>query len=85
MNVSIESLNTRARELLDLVDRGMCVTVTYRGKPRAKLVSIKQEKATLTHPTPEIPVFGMWKNHEELADVELHVRQQREGRFSADR
>jgi prevent-host-death family protein len=84
MKVTTKSLRTRTREILDCVDRGEPVTITYRGKPRAKLVSIEQEKAAAIHRSEELPVFGMWSDHEELADVEHHVRQLRKGRFGAD-
>jgi len=84
MKVTTKSLRTRAREILDCVDRGEPVTITYRGKPRARLVSIDQEKAAMVEQTPEIPVFGMWNDRDDIADVDAYVRRLRKGRFSAD-
>ncbi len=84
MKVTTKSLRTRAREILDCVDRGEPVTITYRGKPRAKLVSIMQEKATEVANPRDFPVFGMWRDHEDTVDVDAYVRQLRKGRFSAD-
>ena len=43
MKVTTKSLRTRAREILECVDRGEPVTITYRGKPRAKLVAIERD------------------------------------------
>ena len=84
MKVTTKSLRTRAREILDCVDRGEPVTITYRGKPRAKLVSIIQEKSAEVANPRDFPVFGMWRDHEDTVDVDAYVRQLRKGRFSAD-
>lgn len=85
MKVTTKSLRTRAKEILDCVDRGEPVTITYRGKPRAKLVSIEQEKATAGSNTGDIPVFGMWGDREDLSDIGTYVRQLRKGRAIANR
>ena len=85
MKVTTKSLRTRAREILDSVDRGEPVTITYRGKPRARLVSIEQEKATASNQTRDIPVFGIWEDREDLPDVDSYVRQLRKGRPGANR
>jgi len=71
MKVTTKSLRTRAREILDCVDRGEPVTITYRGKPRAKLVGISQENTPAADETDEIPVFGMWEDREEIAEIDL--------------
>jgi prevent-host-death family protein len=85
MKVTTKSLRTRAREILDCVDRGEPVTITYRGKPRARLTSIEKEKANTGSPAQELPVFGIWKDREELADINAYVREIRRGRSGADR
>lgn len=84
MKVTTKSLRTKAREILDCVDRGEPVTITYRGKPRAKLVGIDQQDENLREVSSDLPVFGMWKDREEVADVEAVVRRLRKGRFDAD-
>ena len=80
MKVTTKSLRTRAREILDCVDRGEPVTITYRGKPRARLTSIAQEKSSTEKRSRDMPVFGMWSDREDMTDVDSYVRKMREGR-----
>jgi len=84
MKVTTKALRTRAREILDCLDRGEPVTITYRGKPRAKLVNIEQDRKTSGSTNGEFPVFGMWKDRDEIEDVNAHVRDLRKGRSHAD-
>lgn len=83
MKVTTKSLRTRAREILDCVDRGEPVTITYRGKPRARLTSIAQEQSSRESISTTLPVFGMWSDREDLADVGEYVRDLRKGRPDA--
>ena len=77
MKVTTKALRTHTREILECLDRGEPVTITYRGKPRAKLVSVDEEKDFEL----DFPVFGMWQDREDLKDVEAYVRDLRKGRF----
>ncbi|MCY4533395.1 MAG: hypothetical protein OXC84_13865 [Gammaproteobacteria bacterium] len=81
MKVSTKELRTRAREILDCADRGEPVTITYRGKSRARLSRIEEPdfKNTST-----FPVFGIWADHENVEDVASYVRNIRQVR-DADR
>ena len=56
MNVTTKALRTQAREILDCVERGEPVIITYRGKPRAKLVKIDEERGPSRRP-PEVFQF----------------------------
>ena len=78
MEVTAKGLRTRIREVLDCVDRGETVVVTYRGKPRARLVEI--EPAPTATATRGVAGFGMWKDRADLADVEGFVRDLRRPR-----
>ena len=78
MEVTAKGLRTRVREVLDCVDRGETVVVTYRGKPRARLVKIESVPAATA--TPGIAGFGMWKDRADLADVEGFVQNLRRPR-----
>ena len=82
MDVSAKGLRSRIGEVLDCVDRGEQITVTYRGKPRARLVPID---ASETNPVDadKDPAFGMWRDHDEKADVASYLRGLRHGRFDA--
>jgi prevent-host-death family protein len=79
--VSTKELRTRAREILECADRGEPVTITYRGKSRARLSSIEESdsKDPLT-----FPVFSIWADHEDVEDVASYVRNIRQAR-DADR
>lgn len=85
MKVTTKSLRTRAKEILDCVDRGEPVTITYRGKPRARLSSIEQEKASIEARSQNMPVFGMWGDRKDVTDVGSYVRNIRKGRSDANR
>ena len=78
MEVTAKGLRTKVREVLDCVDRGETVVVTYRGKPRARLVRI--ESAPAATAASGIAGFGMWKDRADLADVESFVRDLRRPR-----
>lgn len=55
MQATAKDLRFRSSELLNSVKRGEEVTITYRGKPCAKLVSIEEK------PLNEVsnPLFGI--------------------------
>lgn len=48
-------------------------------------VRIEQEEATSNHPTAQEesddPLFGMWRDREDMADVQAYVRKLRAPRF----
>ena len=85
MNISTKALRTRVREVLECLDRGEEVTLTYRGKPRARLVGIDTSDGSDDAEDDELPAFGMWSDRDDLQDVSDHVRRLRRGRFDADR
>lgn len=76
MKVSAKDLRTRTRQLLEAVERGEEVVITYRGKARAKVVALESELGRL----PEQELFGIWSDYEELQDVEHYVDALRNGR-----
>jgi antitoxin (DNA-binding transcriptional repressor) of toxin-antitoxin stability system len=73
-------LRYRMKDVLKAIDRGETVTVLYRGKEKARLTPIAEEKkgSLVSH-----PAFGMWKRRADLKDVTAYVRQLRRGRFDA--
>lgn len=78
MEISAKGLRSRVGEALDCVDRGESVTVTYRGKPRARLVGIDRPGEKTVS-----PAFGMWKDRADIGDVQAYVRRLRDERFRA--
>jgi len=81
MKVSAKELRTRTRELLECVARGEEVTVTYRGKARAKLVPIDQQSLSETIGAATLALFGIWKDRDDAADVREYVDRVREDRY----
>ena len=85
MQITAKELRTRVGEILDCLDRGEPVTLTYRGKPRARLVGIEDERETVGKEPDDDSAFGMWADRDDLDDVDAHVRKLRRGRSRADR
>lgn len=83
MEITAKALRSRVGEVLRCVDRGETVTVTYRGRPRARLVGIEEGAGSTVKEKAPSPAFGMWKDRSDLADVPAYVRRLRDGRFSA--
>jgi len=74
MVVSAKDLRFKISMLFDVLTKGEDITITYRGKPKAKLISFEEsgndEKSDA--------LFGMWRDREE--DVDDLVRSMRRGR-----
>ena len=77
MFVTATDLRLRTREIFDAVARGEEITITYRGKPRARLVPVKRDDHRKIGRT---PLFGIWKDYEAVASVDQYVRKLRGGR-----
>ena len=82
MEMTAKALRSRIGAALACVDRGETVTITYRGKPRAKLVRVDQPQPADNEE--RMPAFGMWRDRHEIADVDAYVREVREGSPLAD-
>ena len=78
MEATTKDLRLHTRELLSATDRGEEVIITYRGKPRAKLVPFVVEgiEARGEHN----PAFGIWSDRDDDLSVEELVRQMRRTR-----
>lgn len=83
MEITAKGLRNRVGEVLRCVERGETVTVTYRGRPRARLVGIEESLGAAPKEKALSPAFGMWKDRADLADVQAHVGRLRDGRFRA--
>lgn len=51
------------------VSTGQEITITYRGKPSAKIIPIGDKK-----PDTLDELFGIWKDRDNFDDVEQYVR-----------
>ena len=82
MHATVKDLRFHARELLDRVSSGEEVIITDRGRPCAKLVPIEPADDEQKHQG-ATGLFGLWKDHEQVSDVDGYVRELRM-RFNSD-
>lgn len=80
MQATAKDLRFHSKELLDTVNRGEEVIITYRGKPCAKLVPITDEEKASKEPN---ELFGIWSDNAQTKDIKTYVRNIRKGRFDA--
>lgn len=74
MKATIRDLRVHTRELIAATDRGEEVIITYRGRARARLVPLADER----QPAGRNPAFGLWQDRS--GTVDEHVDALREGR-----
>jgi len=74
MTVSAKDLRFKISMLFDVLTKGEDITITYRGKPKAKLVSFESPGNEVKSDA----LFGLWEDREE--DVDDLVRNMRQGR-----
>ena len=80
MKATAKDLRFHSKELLQTTARGEDVTITYRGKPCAKLVPYEDNNKG-TGIIEENALFGMWKDNDNIENVAAYVREIRKGRF----
>jgi hypothetical protein len=82
MKASILDLRRRMRDVLRALERNEPVTILHRGREKGILLPADARKpptiAVSSHAS-----FGMWKDREDLKDVDSHVRSLRKGRADA--
>ena len=79
MKATAKDLRFHSKKLLDTVNRGEEVVITYRGKPCAKLVPYEQDDIIESELKDEF--FGIWKDNNEVNDINEYVREIRKGRY----
>jgi prevent-host-death family protein len=79
MNATAKDLRFHVKELLDAVSRGEEVIITFRGKPKAKLIPFNSPDKT-EHKI-KSNLFGIWKDNDAVKNVEKYMRDIRKGRF----
>lgn len=83
MNATIVDLRYRMKDVMLAIDRGETVTVLYRGKEKAKLVPItpgSRAPDKCTPKTKDQPLFGLWKERDDLTDPASYLRKLRQPR-----
>jgi len=81
MKASILDLRRRMKDVLRALDHNEAVTVLHRGKLRGILYPARRKPRV--GPAAKHPAFGIWKDREDLKDVDSAVRELRKGRGHA--
>lgn len=77
MKATTRDLRLRTRELIAVTDRGEEVTITYRGKNRARLVPLRQAESA-KRGDERNPAFGIWKDMDSSVQQQVdHLRKAR--------
>lgn len=79
--MTTKELRSHARMLLDAVQRGETVTITYRGRPSARVVRIEDTESTERATAADSELFGLWADRDDLGEVAAHVRALRRSRY----
>ena len=77
MKATAKDLRFHSKELLDTVNRGEEVIITFRGKPCAKLIPYRDKRKA----SAENELFGIWKDNDMVQDVDEYIRGLRKGRY----
>ena len=78
MKISTKELRTHTEQLFKCLERGEKVTLTYRGKAKGIISGIKSAQNVCSS---DYPMFGIWADRVETADVDAYVRDRRKPRF----
>ena len=79
MQISTKELRIQPGRIISMVNNGQEITITYRGEPLAKIVSLKAGKNSIKNEG-EDELFGIWKDREDTEDVEQYIRNARKRR-----
>jgi prevent-host-death family protein len=76
MEATSKDLRFHTREILDAAMRGEEVVITFHGKPCVKIISF----INTNQENKENDFCGMWKDRDDMDDVDEYVRQLRKRR-----
>ena len=79
MEASVLDLRKKMREVMSAIDHHEHVILTHRGRPRAVILPLKDEKACKVK-VADLPAFGLWKERQDIADPVVYVEKLRQTR-----
>ena len=79
MEITTKQLRIQPGRIVSQAANGQEITITYRGKPRAKIIPISIGKISVSE-IPENELFGIWKKRKDTENVGQFVRNMRKGR-----
>ncbi len=74
MTFSAKELRFKISMLFDILDSKEDIVITYRGKPKAKLIPFNDKRVQKK----DDALFGLWADRD--FDVDSHLRELRKGR-----
>ncbi len=77
--VTITELLRHAGDVIARAHLNGPVTITYRGKPRAVMVPVRERRQD-RRSIRDYPAFGIWKDRDDMKDPVAWVRKQRRSR-----
>lgn len=77
MEITAKELRGKPGQIIEQAARGTEVIVTIRGKRMARLIPYKAKNKNQDI---DDDLFGMWKDREDLEDINGYVRSLRKGR-----
>ena len=80
MVISTKQLRVQPGRIISQVNNGLVVTITYRGKPSAKIIPIQLKKENENIKNIDDELFGIWKDRKDIKNPEQYVREMRKGR-----
>jgi antitoxin (DNA-binding transcriptional repressor) of toxin-antitoxin stability system len=83
MKASILDLRRRMADVMRALDRNEPVKILYRGREKAVLIPTRRKNGKGPSMN-DHPAFGIWKDNENLRDVDAYVRRLRKSRHHAD-
>ena len=81
MVVTAKQLRVEPGRIISQVESGQEITITYRGKPRAKIVPLAGRSTDFGN---DDKLFGIWKDRKDIKNVDQYIRNLRKGRKFAD-
>ena len=79
MVITTEQLKIQPEMIISEVNKGQEITITWQGKPSARIipfVDVKNGSADVSSDE----LFGIWKDREDIEDIEQYVRNMRKSR-----
>jgi prevent-host-death family protein len=79
MQATAKDLRIHSKGLLEAVEKGENVVITFRGKPCARLVPYQNNEKSTEPETNDL--FGIWADRVDMGSVEDYLPFLRKGRF----
>jgi prevent-host-death family protein len=76
MVITTKELRLQPGKIIEQVVSGKEIVVTFRGKPLARIVPFSASNSE----SDDEDIFGLWKNHDKIENVDSFVRTLRKGR-----